>query len=375
MIEELNILRNKIDKIDKDLLKLLSQRISLVSAVGEIKSRDGLFIYAPDREEIIISCWRREAVVLGISPDLAEDVLRCIMSESYHNEYKKGFKMLRPNLGPIVIIGGTGQMGQFFCKMLTLSGYKVNILDKKNWIYAESILMDAGMVVISVPIHSVIVVAGKLSCLPSNCIIVDLSSIKKISLHAILAAHEGPVLGLYPMFNLDHGNMVKQVVIYCEGRYPEAYQWLLEQIRLWGARLHCCNIREHDQYMSLTQGLCHFITFMTGYYLSKEKINLTKMLSFASPTFRLKLITIGRLFNQDPQLYADIIMTSKNNLMLIKRYYRRLGRILILLERDKKQEFINQFKKIQNWFGTYTDRFCKESRKILRQINNYKNNI
>ncbi|URJ27416.1 bifunctional chorismate mutase/prephenate dehydrogenase [Candidatus Blochmanniella camponoti] len=375
MTKELNILRNSIDKIDQNLLKLLSKRLSLVSEVGEIKSRYGLFIYSPDREEMLVACRRREALELGISPDLVEDILRRIISESYYNENEKGFKTLHPNLGPVVIIGGKGRMGQFFFKMLTLSGYKVRILDKNDWAHAKSMLTDAGMVVISVPIHSVTDVVGKLSYLPSNCIIVDLSSVKKISLNAILATHSGPVLGLHPMFNPDHGSMVKQVVIYCEGRYPESYQWLLEQIQLWGARLHVCNTTEHDQYMSIMQGLCHFITFVTGYYFSKENVNLKQMLSISSPTFRLKLITIGRLFAQDPQLYADIIMNSKNNLILIKRYYRRLGRILILLERNKRQEFIDQFKKIQNWFGSYTDLFFEESRKILRHINNYKDNV
>lgn len=376
MTTELNTLRNKIDKIDQNLLRLLSQRLFLVSKIGEIKSRCGLFIYSPDREEMIISCRRREALELGISPDLVEDILRRIISESYYNENEKGFKTLHPNLGPIVIIGGKGQMGQFFYKMLTLSGYKVRILDKDNWGHAKSMLTDAGMIVISVPIHSVTNVVEKLSYLPPpNCIIVDLSSVKRISFNAILSAHTGPVLGLHPMFNPDYGSMVKQVVIYCEGRYPEAYQWLLEQIQLWGARLHSCNTIEHDQYMSIMQGLCHFITFVTGYHFLKENINLKKMLFLASPTFRLKLITIGRLFNQDPQLYADIIMNSKNNLILIKRYYRRLGRIVTLLEQDKKQEFIDQFKKIQNWFGSYTDLFFKESRKILRHVNNYKDNV
>ncbi|URJ30185.1 bifunctional chorismate mutase/prephenate dehydrogenase [Blochmannia endosymbiont of Camponotus sp.] len=369
MIEELNILRKKIDKIDQDLLKLLSKRLSLVSEVGEIKSRYGLFIYAQDREEIIVACRRKEAIKLGISPDLVEDILRRVISESYCNENEKGFKTLCPNLGPIVIIGGKGKMGQFFCKMLTLSGYKVRILDKNDWTNAESMLTDAGMVIISVPIHLVTNVVYKLPYLSHNCIIVDLSSIKKISLNAILSTHNGPVLGLHPMFNPDHGSMVKQVVICCEGRYPEAYQWLLEQIRLWGAKLYFCNITEHDRHMSLTQGLCHFITFIAGYYLLKENIDLKKILSLSSPIFRLKLITIGRLFAQDPQLYADIIMTSENNLILIKRYYRRLGRILTLLEQNKKQEFIDQFKKIQNWLGIYTDLFFTESSKILRQIN------
>ncbi|URJ25258.1 bifunctional chorismate mutase/prephenate dehydrogenase [Candidatus Blochmannia ocreatus (nom. nud.)] len=368
MIAELRYLRKKIDKIDQNLLRLLSERLALVSKVGEIKSRYGLLIHVPDREEIIINCRKKEAVKLGISPDFVEDILRRIINESYFQENKKGFKTLCPNLGPIVIIGGKGQMGYFFYKMLTLSGYKVRILDKNDWINAKSILKDVNMIIISVPIHLVLEVIKKLPYLSDDCVIVDLSSVKQVSLNAILAAHTGPVLGLHPMFNPDYGSMVQQVVIYCEGRYPKAYQWLLQQIQLWGARLHCCNIQEHDQYMSLIQGLCHFTTFISGYFLLKENINLKKILSFSSPIFQLKLIIMGRLFSQDPQLYADIIMNSKNNLGLIQQYHKRIGEILKLLEFNKKQEFINQFKKIQNWLNIYKKDFLKESRKILRQI-------
>lgn len=372
MIKDLNILRNKIDKIDQNLLELLAERFSLVAKVGEIKSHAGLFIYAPEREEIIISRRRQEAKKLGVSPDLVEDLLRRIMRESYYNESEKGFKTLCPNLRSIVIIGGLGQMGQFFYKMLVLSGYRVRILDKNDWLDAESMLINAGMVLISVPIHLVSNVVNKLPHLPNDCIIVDLSSTKRISLKIILDAHTGPVLGLHPMFSPDNSSgMVKQVVIYCEGRYPEAYRWLLEQIKLWGAKLYCCDPAEHDQYMSLVQGLCHFITFIMGYHLFKEKIDMEKLLFFSSPIFRLELITVGRLFAQNPQLYADIIMESKINILLIKRYYKRFGKILMLLEEyNNKQEFIDQFQKIKNWLNRYVDIFFKESCELLHQVNN-----
>lgn len=371
MIEVLDVLRNKIDKIDQNLLELLAARFSLVAKVGEIKSHAGLFIYAPEREEIIIACRRKAAVELGISPDLVEDVLRRIMRESYYNESEKGFKTLCPDLRSIIIIGGRGQMGQFFYKMLILSGYKVRILDKDDWLDAKSMLTDAGMILISVPIHMVANVVSKLPQLPYDCIIVDISSTKRMPLKVILDAHNGPVLGLHPMFSPDHGSMVKQVMIYCEGRYPEAYRWLLEQIKLWGARLYYCDPIEHDQYMSLVQGLCHFITFVMGYHLFKENVDLKKLLFFSSPIFRLELITVGRLFAQNPQLYADIIMESKNNILIIKRYYKRLGKILMLLERhNNKKEFIDQFKKIKHWLSRYVDVFFKESCELLHQIDN-----
>ena len=44
-------IRTKIDRVDRELLKLLSERAELVHEVGEIKRKEGLEIFAPDREE------------------------------------------------------------------------------------------------------------------------------------------------------------------------------------------------------------------------------------------------------------------------------------------------------------------------------------
>lgn len=47
-------IRQQIDLVDKDLLDLLSQRADLVHEVGVIKKRDGLQIYAPEREQALL---------------------------------------------------------------------------------------------------------------------------------------------------------------------------------------------------------------------------------------------------------------------------------------------------------------------------------
>jgi chorismate mutase/prephenate dehydratase len=47
-------IRKQIDLIDRDLLDLLSQRADLVHEVGVIKKRDGLQIYAPEREQALL---------------------------------------------------------------------------------------------------------------------------------------------------------------------------------------------------------------------------------------------------------------------------------------------------------------------------------
>ena len=50
----LDEIRNQIDLIDRDFLNLLSKRADLVHEVGVIKKRDGLQIYAPEREQALL---------------------------------------------------------------------------------------------------------------------------------------------------------------------------------------------------------------------------------------------------------------------------------------------------------------------------------
>jgi len=51
----LDDIRKTIDAIDSQLLDLLSQRADAVHEVGEIKKKEGLQIYAPEREDALLS--------------------------------------------------------------------------------------------------------------------------------------------------------------------------------------------------------------------------------------------------------------------------------------------------------------------------------
>ncbi|MDX7993013.1 bifunctional chorismate mutase/prephenate dehydrogenase [Xenorhabdus littoralis] len=366
MAAELSQLREQIDEVDKALLALLVKRMNLVAQVGEIKSQFGLPIYAPDREAAMLAARRQEAEKIGVSPDLIEDILRRIMRESYTKENDKGFKKLYPDLGPVVIVGGSGKMGKLFGRLLTLSGYDVKVFEVGDWNNTE-LLADAGMVIVSVPIHLTEKVIRRLPPLREECILVDLASIKQRPLNAMLEVHKGPVLGLHPMFGPDVGSFAKQVVVYCNGRNPESYKCFLEQITIWGARLQQISAEEHDKNMGFIQALRHFTTFSYGRHLAKEDINLQQLLSLSSPIYRLELVMVGRLFAQDPQLYADIIMSSPDNIELIRRYHQSFGQALEILENQNKTAFIESFNQVSKWFGDDATRFMKESRTLLQQ--------
>ncbi|WP_151524678.1 bifunctional chorismate mutase/prephenate dehydrogenase [Serinicoccus kebangsaanensis] len=364
--EALAPLRDQIDDVDSQVMELLARRLELVSQVGEVKGRLGLPIYDPARERAMIATKRERAAERGLPPDLVEDVLRRCMREAYTHEKNMGFTRQAPDLGPVVVVGGAGRMGQMFGRMFALSGYDVRVVERGDAPeQVEQAVSGAGMVLVSVPIHDTVATVRALPDLPEDCLLVDLTSTKRAVMAAMLERHPGPVLGLHPMFGPDVDSFAKQVVAAVPGRDPQASTWLLEQIRLWGAKVHHVDADEHDHAMGLIQALRHFSSFAYGWHLAHEDRDLDTLLALSSPIYRLELIMVGRLFAQDAELYFDIITGSSDALQLIERYHERYARAIELLRAGDRAAFVRQFGEVEEWFGDHAERFLAESKALL----------
>ncbi|AXH95939.1 bifunctional chorismate mutase/prephenate dehydrogenase [Ornithinimicrobium avium] len=366
MTDPLAALRAQIDDVDGQIIELLARRLELVTQVGEVKGRHGLPIYAPERERAMIAAKRAVAHERGVPPDLVEDVLRRCMREAYGHEKNMGFTRQAPHLGPVVVVGGRGRMGSLFGRLLTLSGYDVRVVERDDTpAQVADAVADAGLVLVSVPIHETVAVLRSLPPLPTDCLLVDLTSTKREAMAAMLEVHPGPVLGLHPMFGPDVDSLAKQVVAVVPGRDAEASAWLVEQMRLWGARLHEVSAEDHDQLMGLIQALRHFSTFVYGWHLAHEDHDLSELLALSSPIYRLELVMVGRLFAQDAELYYDIITASPDVVALIQRYLTRYAQAFELLLRGDREEFVARFAEIGEWFGRSAQDFLGESRALL----------
>ncbi|AQS37573.1 chorismate mutase [Shewanella psychrophila] len=370
---DLENLRGLIDGVDQQLIHLLRKRLDLVAQVGAVKHGAGLPIYAPQREAAMLAKRRDEAEKMNVSPQLIEDILRRLMRESYLNEKDVGFKQINEDLGHVVIVGGEGKLGGLFSQMLVLSGYQVKVLDKDDWACAAQTFEGAGLVIVTVPISITCdLIKDKLSSLPSDCILADLTSVKTEPVKAMLEAHSGPVVGLHPMFGPDVGSLAKQVVVVCHGRDSEKYQWLLEQIQIWGARLVEAEPEKHDKAMQLVQAMRHFSSFVYGLNLYKEAADIGTLLQFSSPIYRLELAMVGRLFAQSPELYADIIFAQKESMHAIGDYLDNYSQALSLLQAGDRGAFVAQFEEVAQWFGDFAPQFQRESRAMLQSVNDMK---
>lgn len=369
MSDKLKQLRKSIDNVDEEILNLLKKRENLVAEACEVKNKIGAAAYSVQREDEILAHVEDYAKELSLPQGLASDLYRRIVRESY-----KGFgigtyvRTLKEDKD-IVIVGGNGGMGRIFTRYFENSGYKVHCFGHSGWDKAEMYLKNAKAVIVTVPIDVTKEVIKRLSSfLREDQILCDFTSVKGPIVEEMLKCHKGPVLGLHPMFGPDVKSLVKQVIVTVPARDEIASRFLVEQFKLYGARIVKCDAYEHDKAMSIIQALRHFTTYAYGTFMAKLNPNLHKLLELSSPIYRLELMMVGRLFAQDPRLYADIIMSSKQNFELISSYIEALKPELSIVASSDQDAFTQRFLEAREYFGDFSLNSLKESGSLLAKL-------
>lgn len=80
---EIAALRAAVDEVDHALLELCARRRSVVAALLARKRELGLPLIDPAREEALFAERRAFAGTIGLSPDLAESILRALLEASH----------------------------------------------------------------------------------------------------------------------------------------------------------------------------------------------------------------------------------------------------------------------------------------------------
>ncbi|HCY85458.1 MAG TPA: bifunctional chorismate mutase/prephenate dehydrogenase [Desulfobacteraceae bacterium] len=367
--DKIRPMRDEIDRIDSEILLLLARRQAQVEKVVALKKAHNMPVYHPAREEDLISRLRSQATQAGMNPDYLEDLYRVILRQSRIKQTRKmALKGLRPE-AKVLVVGGAGQMGAMFVRLFSRSGYEVRVLDREDWDRAPEFCKDIDLALISVPIEKTCEVANAVApLLPPDAVMADLTSVKQAPVADMCQAHKGPVIGLHPLFGPTTDSLDKQIVVTCDGRDSDACQWVVEQLNLWGAVIVPATAGEHDAVMEIVQALRHFATFCFGDFLCQRHAPLERTLEFSSPIYRLELGMVGRLFAQDPGLYAEIIFATPERRALLKEYIQSLSRHLDMLDRNDKSGFIDQFNRVAEWFGPFSEQAMRESTFIINKL-------
>lgn len=363
--QKLTHLRQQIDAVDTQLVDLIAQRAELTAAVGHLKKNLKQPLYVPSREQQMIAERRRYAQRKEVSPDVVEDVLRRIIRESYRTQTSQPTATSQCLQRPVVIVGGGGRLGQLLARLFTATGYSVEVVEQQQTLSPE-LAQQAQLVLVSVPVNVTEQVIQSLPQLASDCLLADVTSIKQAPLNAMLSAHEGPVVGLHPMFGPSVHNLAKQLVVATPGRDTARCQWLLDQFVNWGAHVERLAADRHDQAMGWIQAMRHLSTFSYGLHMAEEQADIGELLQLSSPIYRMELMMVGRLFAQNAELYADIITANEQQFAVVKRYLARFSDALEQLQNGNKAGFVEQFERVKGYFGDYAEQFLEESEALVQ---------
>lgn len=330
--------KKKLEQIDRALIELLSQRITVLA-------QPEANLAAPSLDEQLVNVmpiltqtgvpeflW--QSLVNGCTAALAKPSLPLADSKSRR----------------VTIIGGRGLMGSFFTQWLSASGHEVNILEHNDWNRADKLLGGVDMVLVCVPLNKMPEVIRKAAkYLDETTALADVASIKSSVVQTMLEHHSGPVIGLHPMFGGGIKSFLSQNVAVCPGRECEAFQWLLELIEQDGGKVVMCTAEEHDRMMTAIQAIRHFVTFSLGVFLAAENIDIGRTLEIASPAYRMEIGMLSRLFSSSTPLYIDIMLATKERREAIERLaktYSQLAQVVVHEDRDFLLEKFEAVRKV-----------------------------
>ena len=320
---------DQLKKTDESLIALLSDRISLLAASEPPSLDEQLADVAP----LLAQAGIPESVWAGVL-------------KSCHATLIPKYATNHVTPRQITIIGGRGRMGRLFKEQLSVVGNNVSVLEHEDWEYADKLLNQAELVLVSVPIeHTVDVIKRAAKYLAPTTALCDITSIKAQPTQAMLEYHSGPVMGLHPMFGPSIKSFFGQKVVVCPGRKDDSFQWLLDFLQSQGAELVICTPEEHDQMMVIIQATQHFCRFSLGVFLAQTRVDIEQSLTMSTPNYRQEIDIVKRLFSQNPHLCVDIMLATEERcdaISFLAHTYNRLARLVAKKDRDALiQEFVN----------------------------------
>lgn len=271
----------------------------------------------------------------------------------------------------ITIIGGRGRMGKLFIQQLSAAGHNVSILGSSDWDNADTLLGQADLVLVSVPIdrtEDVIKRAAKY--LSPTTALADFTSIKTQPLEAMLEHHIGPVMGLHPMFGPAVESFSGQKFVVCPGRNNDVFQWFLELIESKGGQIILCTPEEHDRMMVIVQATRHFSRFSVGVFLAEENIDVERSLLLSTANYRQEIDIVKRLFAQNPHLCVEIMLATEERCQAIANLAETYSRLAQLVAQKDRAALVKEFERARNFFTEGNNYPIEESKYAINALTN-----
>jgi chorismate mutase/prephenate dehydrogenase len=312
---DLDALRQELDSLDRALLETAARRHEIVRPIADAKSRTdgGKPLFDRGREREVYTRARATAADVGLPESIAHQLMQTLVEGSHRIQEDVAQRAATADAGnrrAWCIVGGGGRMGRRFATELQQRGHEIDVLECDDGRDRAAAVAAADVTMVAVPMEHAATVAAEVSPhVRAGALLCDINSLKQ-DVCAAMASCPGEAVGLHPMFGPTVHSLRRQKVVVCPVRDGEGGKWLRRELGQMGMELIESDARTHDRMMSVVQVLVHYATIVMGDALRRSGLSIEESLRYTSPIYRLELAFVGRLFAQNPDLYAEIEMTN-----------------------------------------------------------------
>jgi chorismate mutase/prephenate dehydrogenase len=347
---DLESLRQRLSEVDAQLVELVAERQRIVGDISRHKLQEGIATRDYQREKRVLDGARERAAVLGLNPDLAEQILKLLIQSSLTSQEQARVVAEGQGSGrSALVIGGAGQMGRWFSDYLASQGFAVTVADPaepppgyahiQDWRVDD---LNADVIVVAAPIGiTADILAGLAERKPAG-LIMDIGSLKsplRASLDKLVVAG-CQVTSIHPMFGPDTRLLSDRHVVFVDLGVPDATRaarrlfasTMVQQIEM--------SLDDHDRLIAYVLGLSHAlnIAFFTALAESGELVPRLKEMS--STTFDAQLQVADLVAHDNPKLYFEIQALNDFGGAALTALCEASERIRDLVERRDAEGFV-----------------------------------
>jgi chorismate mutase/prephenate dehydrogenase len=317
----LDELRERLTALDRQLLTLVAERQMLSGQVAEAKRSEGRATRDFRRERDVLMQGRSIAKALGLSPDLAESVLRLLIRGSLTTQERwRVASGGRGNGQSAIVIGGTGKMGRWFVEFLSSQGYAVTVADparrtggasSDGYAYIADWRdgpLDYDLIVVATPMKIANEVLQQLASRKPRGVVFDIGSLKSPLRQGISALQSAGcrVTSIHPMFGPETELLSGRHVIFIDLGCKDALEEAQGLFAPTMAERVTMTLDDHDRLIAYVLGLSHAlnIAFFTALAGSGEAA--PRLARLSSTTYDAQVNVASRVADDNPEMYFEI---------------------------------------------------------------------
>src|SRR5881398_3383166 len=292
-------LRRRLTDIDRQLIALVAERKAVSEEVARVKRATGKPTRDYGREREVILGAREAAAERGVSPALAEELLRLLIRSSLTTQEQASVVARGTGSGRrALVIGGAGKMGSWFVSFLASQGFTVEVADPAAAPEGVARVADWRSTDLK---HDYILLATPLG-------ISDVGSLKSPLRAGLMAlrSHGCKVTSVHPMFGPDTELLSGRHVVFVDLGNAPALAAARELFAPTMAEQVVMSLDDHDRLIAYVLGLSHALNIAFFTALAESGEAAPKLAQISSTTFDAQLDVASRVAQESPELYYEI---------------------------------------------------------------------